>query len=707
MRIWSIALPLMLSIGSVAAGPPAAPRGDATVTAPDGTGIADPYRALEDDSDATMAWVAAQAAHSEGYLARLPARATLRARLASLWQQRRRDVPVVIGDHWFFTEHDGIRNQPVLRIGRVDGNDSRVLLDPNPWSDDGTVALTDWRVSPDGRYLAYGRAEAGSDWNTYVIRDIGRGVDFPGRLTRVKFSDLAWAADSSGIFYSRYPDPPADDVAADAVDPLTHQALYFHQVGTAPDEDVRVYARPDHPRWGIGGQVSEDGRYLVINLWRGAAGENAITVQPLNDAETPWLDAEPIVLVDHFRGRYDFIGNLGPALYFITTEGAARGRLLRVRLDRRPYRFETLVAEAADTLDAAVFSGDRLVLRYLHDATHRLVSINRDGGDRRTLVLPAPGTVAALQGRQDHPRLYVSYTAFNQPPMVLTADTGALTSLWPDSLGFDPADYVTRQVFFRSRDGTRVPMFISHRRDLPRDRPHPTLLYGYGGFDISLTPRFSVSNLVWMEQGGVYAVANLRGGGEYGRAWHQAGIRARKQNVFDDFTAAAGYLIDRGWTRAEQLAIHGRSNGGLLVGAVLNQHPDLFAAAVPSVGVMDMLRFHRFTIGWAWTGDYGDPEDPADFAVLRRYSPYHRVRPGTRYPPVLITTADHDDRVVPAHSYKYAAALQHAQAGPAPILLRVQRQAGHGAGTPLSARIDEAADILAFLRHHTRAPARD
>ncbi len=676
--------------------PPDTPRSNAAVRA-HGWQVEDPYRWLEAASPATTQWVEAQADRSDRYLTALPERAAFKTQLESIWRQDRHGVPQVVGGQWFHEWLQADRNQPALWTRRGATGTPRCLVDPNTWSAAGDIAMTQWRVSPDGRYLAYARSDGGADWNTLHIVDVASGVEVPGPIARVKFSDLAWAPDSSGIFYSRYPDTGDDD-------DLTHQQLMFHLIGTDARDDLTVFARSDAPRIGISGEVSEDGRFLVISLWQGAARENAVRIQPLRDSETPWLGAEAIPLVDRFHARYHFIGNVEDTLYFLTTDRAPRGRIVKTSLGHGQPRFDTVVAESTDTLESASLAGGMLILRYLHQAQHRLTRHGLDGRDHGDIPLPAAGTIAAISARARDPELLFSFTAFNRPPAIwsLRVDgSDAPQPVWHTSAGFDPQDFVTRQVSVSSRDGTRIPMFITHRRGLRPDTPHPTLLYGYGGFGISLTPRFSPLQLAWMARGGVYAVANLRGGGEFGDAWHRAGTGARKQNVFDDFTAAAGFLIDQGWTTPSQLAIHGRSNGGLLVGAVINQHPRLFAAAIPSVGVMDMLRFHRFTIGWAWTGDYGDPEQADDFAVLRAYSPYHNLRRGERYPAVLVTTADHDDRVVPAHSYKYTAALQAAQAGPAPVLLRVDRRAGHGAGKALQQRIEEAADLLAFAWHHT------
>jgi prolyl oligopeptidase len=669
-----------------------------------GTEVADPYRWLEDAaSDQTRDWVAAQNRHSAPYLASLPARSFFQQRLTALWQQPRHGLPQRVGGVLFYEFSDGQQNQPVL-MALGAGGKQRVVFDPNALSADGLVSLAQWQVSPDGRWLAYALSQAGSDWQTIEVMRLADGQRASGPLSRVKFSGLAWLPDSSGLYYARYPDPPDDQAGAETFDPLANQALYVHRLGRPQAEDRLVFAQPAHPDRGFDGEVTEDGRYLVVSVWRGAASENAVVVKPLDDDSAPWDAGNAIELVPDFAAQYSLIGNEGSTLYFMTTAEAPRGRVVKIDMNNPDAGWQAVIPQGRDTLQSAVRAGPYLVTRVMRDATHALQRYALDGVPKGELSPPGLGAVSALRGEAGRPELDVIYTAFNQPAVLLSADVtrrnDRLEPLFPSELPFDPDMFVTEQVFVTSRDGTRVPMFISHRKGLDRSAPKPVHLYGYGGFNVALTPHFSAANLAWMEAGGVYAVANLRGGGEYGRDWHRAGTGANKQNVFDDFIAAAGYLIDREWTTAKQLAISGHSNGGLLVGAVLNQQPRLFGAAVAGVGVMDMLRFHRFTIGRAWTGDYGSPEDPEDFKHLLAYSPLRNLKPGTRYPPVLVTTADHDDRVVPAHSYKYAAALQWAQGGPAPVMIRIETDAGHGAGKPLSKRIDEAADQMAFLAHH-------
>ncbi|SFF56805.1 prolyl oligopeptidase Serine peptidase. MEROPS family S09A [Fontimonas thermophila] len=683
-----------------------------------GTPVPDPYRWLEDvDSPQTRAWVEAQNALSLPFLARLPEREALRRRLTELWNFERYEVVEKRAGRYFFRRNDGLQNQSVLYV--QDGRKARprALLDPNLLAADGSVALTDYEVSPDGRWLAYATATSGSDWNEIRVRDIATGKDGPDHLVRIKFSSIAWTRDAKGFFYSRYPDPP-EGAAAGTFDDLAHQKLYYHRVGTPQSEDLLIFETPQEPKWGFVPEVTDDGRWLVITIWRGSENAYRVYVKDLGDPQRPRLDAPVIKLVDDFEAEYALIGNVGSVLYFRTSQGVERGRIAAVDLADPDRTWRSIVPEQADTLRHALFAGDGIVALYMRDATSRLRRFALDGTPRGEIALPGLGSVPDLnfggvqiRGQFGDPELFYAFASFNRPATNyvydLSKNRGAV--FHPLKLRFNPDDYVTEQVFYPSKDGTKIPMFISYKRGLKRDGQNPTHLYGYGGFDIPLTPTFSVPNLVWMERGGIFAQANLRGGGEYGRAWHEAGTRERKQNVFDDFAAAAQYLIAQQYTSPRHLAISGRSNGGLLVGATLNQHPELFAAALPAVGVMDMLRYHRFTIGWAWASDYGTAETEEGFKYLYAYSPLHTIKPGTRYPAVLVTTADHDDRVVPGHSYKYTAALQHAQAGDAPILIRIDIKAGHGAGKPIGKLIEEEADKLAFMRYYTgghSAPAR-
>jgi prolyl oligopeptidase len=658
-----------------------------------GVKVADPYRWLEDsNSAATQDWITAQNALTQSYLSGIPARSAIRERLTTLWNYERYSVPFRESGRYFISRNDGLQNQAVLyTMAELDGV-ARLLLDPNTLAADGTVALAGMAVSPDGRYLAYGTAASGSDWNTWKVRDIDSGKDLADELVWVKFSGASWSKDGKGFFYSRYDAPGEATKLAEA---NYFQKLYYHQIGTLQSADALVYDRPDHKDWGFDGKVSDDGRYLIITIWQGTERKSRVYYKDLADAGNPVLP-----LLDAFDAAYNFIDNNGPVFLFRTDKDAPRSRIVAIDV-RKPgvADWNELVPEAAETLLSANLVGNRLVGSYLQDAHSQIKVFDLNGVFQHDVALPGLGTASGFGGKRDEATTYYSYTGFTTPSTIYRYDIASDTSsvIRQPKVAFDPADYETRQVFYRSKDGTRVPMFIVNRKGIVLDGSNPTYLYGYGGFNISLTPAFSVANLAWMEMGGVYAVPNLRGGGEYGESWHQAGTKLQKQNVFDDFIGAAEWLIANKVTSTPKLAIGGGSNGGLLVGAAMTQRPELFGAALPAVGVMDMLRFHKFTIGWAWTADYGSSDDAAQFAALRAYSPLHNLHSGTCYPATLVTTADHDDRVVPAHSFKFAAAAQAAQAGAAPVLIRIDTKAGHGAGKPTGKQIDEIADRWGFL----------
>lgn len=674
---------------------PESPRQDVVDTY-HGVEVADPYRWLEDvDAPEVAQWVQAQNRLTRSVLQQLPGRDRLRKRLSTLWKYEKFGLPQEVGGALFYRYSDGQQDQAVLMRQSADGT-RQLVLDPNQLSADGTAALTAWEVSPDGRYLAYGIAEAGSDWNRFYIRDLKTGRDEPHVLDFIKFSGLSWTHDSDGFFYSRYP-------GKDGVfDELRDQALYYHRRGTPQAMDVRVFDRPQQPRWGFSGEVSRDGRYLLISVWEGASENNALYVRDMKHADRPFLRGALIPVVEDFAAKFEPIGVDGTTLYLLTTQDAPNGRIVAIDL-QRPQQRREIVAEGEDAIESARYANGRIAITVMHDAVHQLKIHDHHGTLQQVLSQPGMASLDGMALSEDGNALYTLYESFVTPEQQLKLDlaTGERRVVNQPVLPFKPDNYVTRQVFYTSRDGTRVPMFLTHRRDLDLSRPKPTYLYGYGGFSIALTPFFKASQMAWLEQGGVYAVANLRGGSEYGQAWHLAGTRAQKQNVFDDFIAAAEYLIDERISSPQQLGIVGRSNGGLLVGAVSNQRPELFAAAIPGVGVMDMLRFHKFTIGWAWTGDYGSSDEADMFPVLRAYSPYHNVPTGDDFPAVMVTTADHDDRVVPGHSFKYAAALQHANPGASPKLIRIESRAGHGRGMPVSKQIEQAADELAFMAAFT------
>ena len=565
-----------------------------------------------------------------------------------------------------------------------------MLIDPNTWSKDGTVALAGTAFSDDGRYVAYGVAESGSDWRTWRVMDVKSGRVLEDELKWVKFSSTSWTPDSHGFFYCRY-DEPQEGQEFQSLN--LNQKVYYHRVGTPQDKDVLIYQRPDHPDWGFDPTVTEDGRYLILTVWKGTDDKYRVLYRDLTE---PY--AMPVDLIDNFDKEYTFVGNDGPVLFFKTDLEAPKGRLVAIDV-RKPAERREIIPESKNTLSGIGLVGNMFIAEYLQDAKAQVRLFSMDGEFVREVEFPGIGSASGFGGRQTDSETFYSFSSFATPASNYRYDiiTGKSTLLRRSDVAFDPGDYEVKQVFYESKDGTQVPMFIAHRKGLSLNGNNPTLLYGYGGFNISLTPRFSISRLAWMEMGGVFAMPNLRGGGEYGEAWHQAGTRTNKQNVFDDFIAAAEWLVENKYTRVKKLAIQGGSNGGLLVGACMTQRPDLFGACLPAVGVMDMLRFHKFTAGRFWVDDYGSPEEPDEFKALFAYSPYHNLKPGTAYPPTLVTTADTDDRVVPGHSFKFAARLQEVHAGEAPVLIRIETKAGHGAGKPTSKIIEEIADQWSFL----------
>jgi prolyl oligopeptidase len=667
---------------------PPAPLAD-TVDSYHGVAVPDPYRGLEDlDSPETRAWIDAEVAFTERFLDAIPERSAIRQRLTELWNYERFGVPSRVGDAYVFAKNTGLQNQSVVYVAATPGGDARVLIDPNTLSSDGTVALGGVSFTDDGSLMAYSTSASGSDWLVWHVREVATGVDRPDELRWSKFSGAAWTIDGSGLYYSRYAEP---DPAQQFKDENYNQTLYFHALGTPQSEDVLVYARPDHPDWNLSASTSEDGRWLIINASQGTDPNNRVFVRDL------LAGSEVIELLPDADASYDYIGNDGTTFYFRTTLDAPRGRVIQLSLDdRTPIE---VVAQSHDLLESAGLFGDILVLEYLHDAHSVVRRMTLAGASLGDVALPGLGTASGFGGKRRANETFYSYASYTQPTSIYCLDpaTGESSLVFAPTVGFDPNDYISEQIFYRSKDGTRVPMIVTAKKGVPRDGTAPTVLYGYGGFNISLTPSFSPAILVWLERGGLWAVPSLRGGGEYGEAWHLAGTKERKQNVFDDFIAAAEYLIAHEYTSTPKLAIFGGSNGGLLVGACMTQRPELFAAAIPAVGVLDMLRFQKFTIGWAWTSDYGSADDADAFPYLYAYSPLHNLRAGTHYPATMIETADHDDRVYPAHSFKFAAALQAAQGGPAPVLIRIETKAGHGAGKPTAKVIDEAADRYAFL----------
>jgi prolyl oligopeptidase len=658
--------------------------------------IADPYRWLETDvrvSDEVAGWVRDQQAVTNAYLEALPGRARIAQRLTELWNYERYDVPSERAGRYFFTRNDGLQNQSVLMVQEGLDADARPLINPNTWSDDGTTALAGSVASSDGARLAYLVQEGGSDWRTIRVIDVQSGVELEDEVRWVKFSPLSWAKDGSGFFYSRYPEPAAGEEFTSL---NLNQAIYFHALGTDQSEDRLIIADPETPQTSWRGSVSDDGRYLVIDSSQGTDG-NGVWILDLETEGT-----EPVELFEGFANNHGYVGNTGETFFFLTDLDAPNQRIVALELSD-PSARRDIIAEGAFPITTASHVGGHLIVQTMRDAASAVSVHALDGALVREVELPGLGVASGFSGRPESPETFYSFSSFNQPGAIYRYDvaTGESMVFRAPELTFDPGDYVVSQVSFPSTGGVQVPMFIVHHRDVTPDGARPTLLFGYGGFNIPMRPGFDVRRLQWMEMGGVFALANIRGGSEYGRDWHDGGRLANKQNVFDDFINAAEHLIDMGWTSPDNLAIEGRSNGGLLVGAVSNQRPDLFAAALPGVGVMDMLRFNQFTAGRFWVSDYGSPQDPDMFDVLYAYSPLHTIPEGEGYPATLITTADTDDRVVPGHSFKFAAALQAADTGDAPTLIRIETSAGHGAGTPVSKLIEETADKWAFIAFHT------
>jgi prolyl oligopeptidase len=705
-----------------------------------GVSIADPFRWLEDtDAPATKAWVEAENKLSDSFLATIPERPAIKNRLTQLWNYARYTAPFKEGGRYFYFQNTGLQNQSVLYVQDGRNGRPRLLLDPNTLSADGTVALSGRSPSNDGHYLAYSLSTSGSDWQELHVRDVDTGRDLPDTLKWVKFSGISWTHDNKGFFYSRYDEPTSGNKMTNV---NRNQKVYYHRVGRPQSRDELIYDRPDQPDWIFSANVSDDGQYVIITVSKGTDVRTRLYFIDLDNPGRPEINNPVVRLIDKQDAEYEFVGNNGTMFYVRTDRNAPRGRIVAISIDNpREQRWNTVVGESKDALVSATMAGEDIVGNYLQDAHSniRFFSGSRDarrdvrprqpeqqqrtpstvyddtstapivtrGGQmtgagfvlRGELPLPGIGTVNELNGKQGDDELFYSFTSFLYPTTIYRYDlnTRRAELFRAPKVAFDPTKYETRQVFYNSKDGTRVPMFITAKKGVVLDGTNPTLLYAYGGFNIAQTPGFSPANAAWLDMGGIYALANLRGGGEYGKEWHEGGMLGKKQNVFNDFIAAAEYLISQKYTSTPKLAIRGGSNGGLLVGAVMTQRPELFGATLPEVGVMDMLRFQKFTIGWAWTSDYGSSDDPEQFKFLRAYSPLHNIKPGTCYPPTLAITADHDDRVVPGHTFKFIATLQAAQACPNPILVRIETKAGHGAGKPTTKQIDEAADRFAFL----------
>lgn len=661
-----------------------------------GVEVSDPYRWLEGDvreSTEVAEWVEQQNKVARAYLDAIPQRGAIEKRLTELWNYERYSTPSEKGGKYFYLKNDGLQNQSVLFVADSYKASGRVLIDPNQWSADGTIALSSYSPRDDGKFLAYARAEAGSDWQEIFVLDVESGKPLDDHLKWARFTQLAWARDGSGFYYNRYPEPDEGQTYQSAA---LNQMVYFHKMGTNQSEDQLVYHRPDHPDWSFGVAPTDDGEYLVLEISRSTDPQNQVLVRAASETG----DAPFTALIDDFENQFSFIGNEGSRFFFLTDFEAPKKRIVAMDLETpgRDHLIE-IVPSRESVLERASILNGRIMASYLVDVLTEVNVFDLQGASLGAIVRPGEGTMVGFGGDQSDTETFFAFTSYNTPAQIYRYDvlSGAIELIREPNVKFRSSEFAVEQVFYESKDGTRVPMILAYRKDLDRNQPQPTLLYGYGGYSISILPAFRPEYIAWMEMGGVLAVANLRGGGEYGEEWHLAGKTVNKQNVFDDFIAAAEYLIREGRTSSQKLAIMGGSNGGLLVGAVEVQRPDLFGAAIPMVGVLDMLRFHQFTAGQFWRDEFGDIEKEDEFKAMLAYSPYHNIKPGTKYPPTLIMTADTDDRVVPMHSFKFAAALQAAQKGHAPILLRIEERAGHGAGTPVSKQIEVATDRWAFL----------
>ena len=656
-----------------------------------GVAIPDPYRWLEElDAPETAAWVESQNRVTFDFLDKIPARERIKKRLKTLWNYERFGAPFKKNDRYFYFKNNGLQNQSVLYTQSSLDTEPKALIDPNTLSSDGTVSLTVLSVSEDAELVVYGVSASGSDWETWKVRQISSGQDLSDNLSQIKFSSPVWNKTGNGFYYGRYDGDPSKMENVNRF-----QKLYFHKLGEAQSQDVLIYHRPDQEEWGFSADLSEDGRFLFILVWKGTDPKSLVFWK---DLENP--DGTVQELVSEFTAKFTPVGDDGKTFWFLTDWNAPRGRLIGIALaSLGEMAWSELIPQSSDTLEDVSVVGNQFLAGYLHDAHSVVLAYSFEGKFLGEILLPGLGTVGGFSGERKNQETFFTFTGFTFPATVYRLDfsTGVSTVFRKPTLDFDAARFETHQAFCKGKDGVRIPIFLVHRLGLDLNGNNPTYLYGYGGFGISLTPSFSTGNLPWLEMGGILAIACIRGGGEYGEEWHQAGSKGKKQNCFDDFIATAEWLISTGYTCASRLAIGGGSNGGLLVAASMIQRPDLFAAVLPAVGVMDMLRFHKFTIGWAWVSDYGSPEDPEEFKNLLAYSPLHNLTADVKYPATFVTTADHDDRVVPSHSFKFIATLQEVQSGPAPILIRVETKAGHGAGKPMTKVIEEAADRWAFL----------
>lgn len=663
-----------------------------------GTIVKDPFRWLEvDDSSAVKDWVIAQNKVTFGYLEQIPFREKFRARLEEIWNYPKFSAPFREGMQYYFYKNDGLQNQAVLYTQDGLDGEARVFLDPNNFSDEGTASLTTFSVSKDGKRAAYGVSQGGSDWNEYFVKNVETGELMSDHLQWIKFSGAAWFR--NGFFYGRFAEPSEGKELSSQNE---NKQIYYHELGTEQSDDKLVYEDPAHPRRGTYAVTTEDESFLLLYLSNGATNDNALKVKDLSVADSRFVD-----VISTFDHSYDVVDNIDNMLLVVTNDGAPRRKLIGIDMDNpEKSNWKELIPEQAEVLNSVNLVGGKIFANYLKDASTHIYIHDLDGTRTGEVELPGIGTASGMIGKKGDNIAFYTFTSFIYPSTVFKYDvsTGKSEEFRKSGVKFDPSKFETKQVFFPSKDGTKIPMFVVHKKGIELDGQNPTVLYGYGGFNINILPAFSTANTVLLENGGIYAVVNLRGGGEYGEEWHTAGMLGKKQNVFDDFIGAAEYLIENKYTSPEKLGISGRSNGGLLVGAAMTQRPDLFKVALPGVGVLDMLRYHKFTIGHAWAVEYGSSDNEEEFKWLYDYSPLHNLKDGVEYPATMVITADHDDRVVPAHSFKFISRLQEAHKGDNPVLIRIETQAGHGAGKPTSKIIEEYADMWAFLFYNTNSP---
>jgi prolyl oligopeptidase len=668
-----------------------------------GTKVADPYRWMEDLNSADLQhWVAEQNAVTFKYLESLEQRGRFQRRITELWNYPRVTPPRFEGGRWFYWRNTGLQRQAVIFGRRSLGGPEMLVLDPNALSPDGSIALSGFEPSPDGRYFAYGQSEGGSDWSTYFVRELDSGKQLTDTIRWVKFSSLAWTKDGKGFFYGRYPEPPQGQALQVA---LRDKKIYYHALGTPQSADRLIYDRPTEPMLFIDLGLDETGRHLFIVTNKGSSNKNELLVKDLGDPKTPAMDGAVAPIYLGHTAQYEPLGVVKNVMYVLTDREAPKKKVIAVPLDRPgAENWKTVVPESANAIESATLIAGRVAVNTLEDVNSVVRFYELDGSKPVGITTPGLGAVSGPFGRFDRSEVFYTFTSPLDPVTVyrFDIDSGKSTAFEPPKLTLDPSAYTTERIFFASKDGTKIPMFITHRKGLKKDGTNRTMMYGYGGFDVATQPTFRADVPAWLETGGIWVTVNMRGGSEYGEAWHEAGMHERKQNVFDDFIAAAEHLIRERYTSPQTLGIMGGSNGGLLVGAVMEQRPELFAVALPAVGVMDMLRYHKFTGGSAWAVEYGSSDEPAAFAYLVKYSPLHNLKAGICYPATLVTTADHDDRVVPSHSFKFTAALQAAQACDRPTLIRVETQASHGY-RPTDKRIAEAADQWAFAAANMNA----